>query len=83
MHAEVYRILKLEMRLKETISRCKGQTIDGMSKAEKLKQAGGRISRNDSGRKSRGSDTHMNAWAFSETSVGSRIREDSLTTIFC
>jgi hypothetical protein len=41
--------------LKETLSRCKGQTYDthGISKAEKLKQASGRISRHDSGRKSR------------------------------
>ncbi|KAG0566908.1 hypothetical protein KC19_7G096500 [Ceratodon purpureus] len=65
-------ILKLEMRLKETLSRSKGQIIDanGTSKAVKVKQAGGRISRNDSGRKSLGgADTHMNAWAFSEASV--------------
>jgi hypothetical protein len=69
------------MRLKETLSRCKGQTYDthGISKAEKLKQASGRISRHDSGRKSRGgSDTHMNAWAFSEASIGNRVRGDFL-----
>lgn len=66
-------ILKLEMRLKETLSRCKGQAYDthGPSKVEKPKQAGGRTPRSDdSGRNSRGSsDTHINAWAFSEASI--------------
>ncbi|KAG0559778.1 hypothetical protein KC19_10G128500 [Ceratodon purpureus] len=57
-------ILQLEMRLKETLSRCKGQTHDAheTSTGEKLKQGGGRKSRG-------GSDTHTHAWAFSEASL--------------
>lgn len=55
------RILQLEMRLRETLSRCKGQAGDAheTSAGEKLKQAGGRKSRG-------GSDTHSHAWAFCE-----------------
>lgn len=75
------RILKLEMRLKETLSRCKGQAYDthGPSKVEKPKQAGGRTPRSDdSGRNSRGSsDTHINAWAFSEASIGNVVYRES------
>ena len=67
------------MRLKEHMSRCKGQSYDGhgTGKAEKVKPI-----RNDSLRTSRGgSDTHMNAWAFSDASVGNR--EDCLSAFFC
>lgn len=74
------------MRLKDTLSRRKGQTYEayGTSKAGKLRQGGGSISRHDSGSKSRGgSDTQINAWAFSEASVGNRVREDALTRFCC
>lgn len=59
------------MRLKDTLSRCKGQTHESysLSKAEKPKH-GGRNSRQNSGRKSRGADAAVNAWAYSEASIG-------------
>lgn len=66
-----FRILNLEMHLKETLSRCKGQTHETY-KTEKQKQSGNRNWRHGiPGKKSRGgSDASLIAWAFSEASIG-------------
>jgi len=58
------------MRLKETLSRCKGSNHDvhETSIGDKLKQGGGEKSRGGSG-------THINAWAFSDASLGNKIHE--------
>lgn len=76
-----FRILNLEMRLKETLSRCKGQTHETytLSKTEKQKQSGTRNWRHGiTGKKSRGgSDTSLIAWAFSEASIGITRNSDS------
>lgn len=58
------------MRLKETLSRCKGFNYDvhETSIGEKLKQGGGGKSRG-------GLDTNIHAWAFSDASLGNKIHE--------
>lgn len=58
------------MRLRETLSRCKGSNYDvhETSIGEKLKQVGGAKSRG-------GSDKHIHAWAFSDTSLGKKYTE--------
>lgn len=63
------RIVNLEMRLKEIVSKCKEQTTEAyaLSRTEKHKQVGA----HDTGKRSREeSDTPVNAWAFSEASTG-------------
>lgn len=63
------RIVNLEMRLKEIVSKCKEQTTEAyaMSRTEKHKQVGA----HDTGKRSQKDlDTPVNAWAFSEATTG-------------
>ncbi|CAM6051411.1 unnamed protein product [Sphagnum compactum] len=66
-------ILNLEMRLKHALSRCKGKTYESCttSKIENQKRVATSSSRSETGIRGQGGpNTTLNAWAYSEASIG-------------